>query len=192
MRDDRVQANEEKRNDQSASTARGLVHVYTGDGKGKTTAALGLMFRATGKGLNVYMIQFMKGDIEYGEVAEARNHPNFTLVQFGRPDFVDKDNPAQIDIQYAEDALAHAETVVCDPDWDLVILDEINVALEWKLVPLERLLALIEKKRTATELVLTGRYAHPKIIARAHYVTEMVEVKHPFQQGVLARDGIEH
>jgi len=171
---------------------KGLVQVYTGSGKGKTTAALGLGFRALGKGFKVFMIQFMKGDIEYGELVTARKLSGFKIEQFGRPEFVDRSNPAQIDIELAKQGLKRAKQILEENKYDLLILDEINVALDWKLVDLEEVIELIRKKPSNMELVLTGRYAHPKIIELADLVTNMDEVKHPYHQGILARDGIEH
>lgn len=170
----------------------GLVHVYTGTGKGKTTAALGQGLRALGKGLKVLMIQFMKGDIEYGEITAIRNLDGFSIEQFGRPDFVDRDNPAEIDVEWAQKGLKRAKEILVKNDHDLVILDEINVAIDWKLIELDDVVELIRNKPKNVELILTGRYAHPKIIELADLVTDMHEVKHPFQTGILARDGIEH
>lgn len=170
----------------------GLVHVYTGTGKGKTTAALGLGLRAFGKGFKIHMIQFMKGDIEYGEISAVRNLDGFSIEQFGRPDFVDRDNPAKIDIELARKGMERAKEILAGKKYDLVILDEINVALDWKLIELDDVIELIINRPKKVELILTGRYAHPKIIELADLVTDMQEVKHPYQTGVLARDGIEH
>ena len=170
----------------------GLVQVYTGTGKGKTTAALGLGFRAVGKGFKVFMVQFMKGDIEYGEITAARKLEGFTIEQFGRPDFVDKDNPEAIDIEFAKKALERVKEIFIENKFDVVILDEVNVAIEWHLIALEDVKELIKNKPKNTELILTGRYAHPEIIELADLVTDMQEVKHPFKNGILARDGIEH
>lgn len=176
----------------SSKIAKGLVQVYTGTGKGKTTAALGLALRAVGKGLKVYMIQFMKGDIEYGEIITAKNMENFEIVQIGRPEFVDKNNPAEIDIKLANDALDHAREIISSNNYDIVILDEINVAVDWKLIEVENVIELIKTKPEHVELVLTGRYAPQEIIDIADLVTEMQEIKHPYNDGVEARNGIEH
>lgn len=170
----------------------GLVEIYTGTGKGKTTAALGLGLRAHGKGLKVYMIQFMKGDIEYGEVAAARELDGFEIEQFGRPDFVKKNEPEKIDIDFAKRALERANKILLENQYEIVILDEINVALEWNLIKLDDVINLIKNKPKNIELILTGRYAHPKIIELADLVTDMREIKHPYQQGISAREGIEH
>ncbi len=176
----------------STGLGLGLVQVYTGTGKGKTTAALGLGLRASGKGFKVYMIQFMKGDIEYGEITAVRKLDGFVIEQFGRPDFVDREHPAEIDIEFAKKGLARAEKIIKEKDYDILILDEINVAIDWHLLRLEEIIDLIKKKPKNMELILTGRYAHPKLIELADLVTEMEEIKHPYQQGILARDGIEH
>jgi cob(I)alamin adenosyltransferase len=170
----------------------GLIQVYTGSGKGKTTAALGQGLRALGKGFKVYMIQFMKGDIEYGEITAVRKLDNFIIEQFGRPDFVNRENPEQIDIDFAEKGLERAKKIINENMYDMIILDEINVAIDWKLITLENVIDLIKNKPKNVELILTGRYAHQKIIDLADLVTEMKEIKHPYQQGILARDGIEH
>jgi cob(I)alamin adenosyltransferase len=170
----------------------GLVEVYTGTGKGKTTAALGLGLRSYGKGLKVFMIQFMKGDIDYGEILAVKELDGFIIEQFGRPDFVDRNNPEKIDIEYAHSALARAHEILSNGEYDILILDEINIALEWNLIELEDIIELINSKPKNVELVLTGRYAHPKIIELADLVTDMQEIKHPYKNGVPAREGIEH
>jgi cob(I)alamin adenosyltransferase len=174
------------------SLDKGLIQVYTGDGKGKTTAALGLAMRAAGQGLKVYIVQFMKGWPHYGELTTVGQQPNITIKQFGRPDFVDKENPDPVDVRLAQEALDQAREVVKGGEYDLVILDEVNVALEWKLLRLEDVLSLLEEKPEHVELVLTGRYAHPEVIARADLVTEMREVKHPYQRGLSGRRGIDY
>jgi len=169
-----------------------MIHVYTGNGKGKTTAALGLGLRAAGHGYRVLMIQFMKGQIDYGELLAVKDLDNFDIVQYGRPDFVDKDDPDEIDIKLAGDGLEHAASVIKDGGCDVLILDEINVAIEWKLVTVEEVLVLLTSKPGNMEIVLTGRYAPQSFIDVADTVTEMKEIKHPYQKGVLARKGIEH
>ena len=171
---------------------KGLIQVYTGSGKGKTTAAMGLAMRAAGQGLRVYIVQFMKGWPYYGELSTVGRHPNITLKQFGRPDFVDKEHPEPVDVRMAQDALEHGREIVMSGEYDLVILDEVNVALEWKLIELQDLLSLLEEKPEGVELVLTGRYAHPEVIARADVVTEMKEIKHPYQRGLTSRQGIDY
>lgn len=169
-----------------------LVQVYTGNGKGKTTAALGLALRALGHGMKVYMIQFMKGDKNYGEIISAKKLKNFKIVQFGRKEFVSKKKPAKVDIEFARKALAHANQVIKKGRYDIVILDEINVALDFKLIKLEEVLNLIKTKPSETELILTGRSAPKKLIEIGDLVTEMKALKHPYQKGVLGRKGIEY
>jgi cob(I)alamin adenosyltransferase len=171
---------------------RGYVQVYTGDGKGKTTAALGQAFRASGHDLKVFMILFMKGNIEYGELKTAeRLAPFVELRQMGRETFVSKDNPDPVDIQWATDALALAKKTVEEGKHDVVILDEVNVALDFKLIDLEDVLEIIRLKPEHMELILTGRYAPDEIIQAADLVTEMKLVKHYYDEGVDARVGIE-
>jgi cob(I)alamin adenosyltransferase len=169
---------------------KGFIHVYTGSGKGKTTAALGLGLRAIGAGLKVHMIQFMKGR-SYSEIDAVKNLPNFTISQHGRDEFVNKEKPEKIDIDLAKKGLAHAKDVIKSGKYDVVILDEINVALDFKLISLEDVLNLIEEKPEKLELVLTGRYAHPEIVKLSDIVTEMLEIKHPYQKGVNCRKGID-
>jgi len=124
----------------------GTVQVYTGDGKGKTTAALGLAMRAVGHGLSVYMLQFMKGSSNYGELTSAAKLPGFTIEQSGRDEFVDRKNPAQVDVEMAARGLEKARAIVMSGDYDVVILDEANVALDFGLISLEDVLALIESR----------------------------------------------
>jgi cob(I)alamin adenosyltransferase len=169
----------------------GMVHVYTGDGKGKTTAALGLGLRAAGHGFRVCMIQFMKGNMVYGEQRAVRSLPNFEIRQFGRKQFVDRDRPARVDREWARRGLAFARRALTGGRYDIVILDELNVALDWKLVTLEEVLALVRGKAPRTELVITGRYAHPQVMELADYVTEMREISHPFQEGILCAKGVD-
>jgi len=171
---------------------QGLVQVYTGNGKGKTSAAFGLALRAIGRGLKVYIIQFIKGGFDYGELYTVDRFPNLELKAFGRGRFVTEKPPNEEDVKLSEEALALAEEVVKGGEYDIVILDEINVALNLKLIDLERVLELINNKPKHVELVLTGRYAPKEIIKAANLVTEMKEVKHPFNKGYQARKGIEY
>jgi cob(I)alamin adenosyltransferase len=171
---------------------RGLVQVYTGDGKGKSSAAFGLALRAIGRGLKVYIIQFIKGGFDYGELYIVDKLPNLTLRAFGRGKFVTEKPPAKVDIEFAEEALALAEKVVKSGEYDIVILDEINVALHLKLVEIEKVLEIVKKKPKHVELVLTGRHAPAEIVEAAELVTEMREVKHPYNKGFEARKGIEY
>jgi cob(I)alamin adenosyltransferase len=171
---------------------RGLVQVYTGNGKGKTTAAFGLALRAIGRGLKVYIIQFIKGGFDYGELYIVDKLPNLTLKAFGRGKFVTEKPAGKEDIKLAEEALTLADEVVKSGEYDIVILDEINVALNLKLIKIEKVLELIRNKPKHVELVLTGRYAPNEIIEVADLVTEMREVRHPFNKGYQARKGIEY
>jgi len=139
-----------------------------------------------GKGLKVYIIQFMKGWPHYGEQRTAAHHPNITLKQFGRPDFVDKENPALVDVRMAQEALDHGQQMVMSQEYDLVILDEVNVALEWRLIELQDLLFLRDDKPEGVELILTGRHARSAVIARADLVTEMRDIKHPIREAFSA------
>jgi cob(I)alamin adenosyltransferase len=172
------------------STKKGFIHVYTGNGKGKTTAAIGLGVRAAGAGLKVYMIQFMKGR-RYSELDGLANVPHFTVVQFGRDEFVSKEKPEQVDIELAQKGLLHAREIIKKGDYDLVILDEINVALDYNLLSLQDVLTLLKEKPEPLELVLTGRYVSPEIIKHADLVSEILEIKHPYQKGVTSRKGID-
>jgi cob(I)alamin adenosyltransferase len=172
--------------------SKGMIQVYTGTGKGKTTAALGLAMRALGHDLKVYIIQFMKGNIRYGEVETARQlSPNVVLKQMGRETFVDRKNPDRIDIELAQKAFQLAKEVIGGGKYDIVVLDEINVAVDYGLISLETLLDLLDSKPAHVELILTGRSAKEEVIERADLVTEMVEVKHYYREGTHSRKGIE-
>lgn len=171
---------------------RGLIQVYTGNGKGKTTAALGLAFRAVGRGLKVLMVQFMKGGGPYGEhVAAERLVPDLTIVPTGRPGWVNRENPDPEDVRLAEVALERVRQAMTGGEYDLVILDEVNGAVSFGLLSVDAILGLLAEKPACVELVLTGRNADARIIAAADLVTEMREVKHYYKAGVPARVGIE-
>lgn len=169
---------------------KGYVQVYTGNGKGKTTAALGLALRAAGAGLRVFFGQFVKkGD--YGEVKALEKHAEaVTHEQYGTGHFI-RGQPSTQEIEAAGRGLVRARAVVADGDFDLVILDEANVAVNLGLITVQDLISVIEERHPNTELVLTGRDAKPEVIARADLVTEMREIKHYFGDGVPARVGIE-
>jgi cob(I)alamin adenosyltransferase len=171
----------------------GLVQVYTGNGKGKTTAALGLALRAVGHGLRVIMFQFMKGDIAYGELSSAtRLKPLFTIVPCGRDCFVKRHAPDPEDIRLAKEGLEKAgRALQGEGTYDIVILDEINCAVDFGVLRVEEVLPLIEQRKTGVEVVLTGRGVHPKLLEKADLVTEMLEVKHYYRNGVDGRVGIE-
>ncbi len=165
--------------------------VLTGDGKGKTTSALGQALRALGHGFKVYMIQFMKGR-KYGEVLAAERHlPGLTVEQFGLDSFVKRDNPAPADIELAQEGLERAQEIVASNAYDMVILDEINVALDFKLISLDEVLKLIENKPMGLTLILTGRCAPPEIVEMADMVSEVKEIKHHYASGIKDRAGIE-
>jgi len=168
------------------------VQVYTGNGKGKTTAAFGLALRAIGRGLKVYVIQFIKGGFDYGELYIADKLPNLKLKAFGRGKFVTEKPAEKEDVKLAEEALALAEKVIKSGEYDIVILDEVNVALDLKLIKTEKVVELMKSKPRHVELVLTGRYAPAEIVEIADLVTEMKEIKHPFSKGQQARKGIEY
>lgn len=170
---------------------RGCVQVYTGNGKGKTTAALGLAFRAVGRGLRVCVFQFIKGGGPYGEHLIAEKlAPLFTIIQSGRPGWVNTKDISE-DRRVAQEALVQAKEILTSEAYDLVVLDEINGAVGFGLVDVEQVLDLIASKPERVELVLTGRNAHERVIEAADLVTEMREIKHYYTAGVPARTGIE-
>ncbi len=168
----------------------GYVHVYTGNGKGKTTAAFGLAMRAAGRGMRVCVIQFMKPDAGYGEQISARKL-GIEVHAFGTNRFVNRNNPAKEDVERARNALALAGEKVRSGEYDIVILDEVNVAMDFGLIPVDDVLSILDEVPERTEVILTGRYAPDVIVERADLVTEMREVKHYFRRGVMARKGIE-
>jgi cob(I)alamin adenosyltransferase len=171
---------------------KGLVQVYTGGGKGKTTAAFGQALRAIGQGYRVCIIQFMKGR-KYGECLAAERHlPNLTVHLAGLDSFVMRENPAPLDIELARQGLATAREAIASGAYDMVILDEINVAADFRLIPLADVTDLIKGKPASVDLILTGRYAAPEIIALADTVSEIREVRHHYAAGVKERAGIEY
>jgi cob(I)alamin adenosyltransferase len=171
---------------------RGLTMVYTGDGKGKTTAALGLALRAIGHGFRVYMVQFMKGDAT-GELDAVRHYlsERMTIVQSGSPDFITPGALADRDLALARQGLELARTAAMSGDYDLVILDEANVAMDFGLLPRADVAKLIKERPAWVDLVLTGRSAPREITDLADLVSEVREIKHHYQQGIEAREGIE-
>jgi cob(I)alamin adenosyltransferase len=169
----------------------GLVQVYTGNGKGKTTASLGLAFRASGSGLKVLMVQFLKPSEEYGEQLAVKRFDGFDIVSMG-VDHMTSDVTREEDIRLSKEALNYFSKILESGEYDLVIADEINVAMSWELLTPEEVIEVLEKRKEHTEVVLTGRGAPQKIIDYADLVTEMVLVKHPFDKGICARRGIEY
>ena len=170
----------------------GLIQIYTGDGKGKSTAAFGLALRALGNGLNVAIVQFMKKGGWYGENIMLEQLPNLQLFAFGCDHFIKKGAPDAENIAQCQAALAKTQELIADGQVDLLILDELNNALFFELMTEEEALQLLAAKPPQMELVITGRNAPTSLINAADLVTEMREVKHPYQKGVQARKGIEY
>jgi cob(I)alamin adenosyltransferase len=169
----------------------GLIQVYTGDGKGKTTCALGLALRAVGQGFKVYMVQFLKTD-DTGEVQAARRlAPDFTIESFGIPGFPKLTDPDPETLAAARQAFELARRIILAGEHDLVILDEVNLCLKFGLVPLTEMLEVLRQRPPYVEVVLTGRAAAAELVDLADLVTEMRPVKHYFEAGVKARRGIE-
>jgi len=170
---------------------QGLIQVYTGDGKGKTTCALGLALRAVGQGFKAYIVHFMKGR-DTGEArAAARLAPDLTLRYFGRPGLVNLNAPAREDLDLVREAWNLAREIIASGDYDLVVLDEINLALTYGLIPLQEALEALRRRPAWVEVVLTGRQAPPELVELADLVTEMRPLKHYYTAGVPARRGIE-
>ena len=168
----------------------GYVQVYTGDGKGKTTAALGLVLRAVGQGLRVIVVQFMKSNPNWGEVVSLRKL-GVPVEQCGLDHWVLEGEASAEDVAAASAGFARARALVESGDYDLVVLDELVTAVFFDLVPLDSVLAMVATKPAGVELVMTGRHAPPEIIAAADLATEMRPLKHYSDAGVKARPGIE-
>jgi cob(I)alamin adenosyltransferase len=170
---------------------RGYLQVYTGNGKGKTTAALGLALRAAGAGLRVFIAQFVKG-MHYSELdALERFEPLVTVQQYGRSCFIRRD-PGQADIDAAREGLREVRALLAgESPPDVLILDEASIAVHYGLFGVDELLELIDARPEGVEVVVTGRRAPPELIARADLVTEMREIRHYYATGVEAREGIE-
>lgn len=171
---------------------KGLVEIYTGNGKGKTSAAIGVALRAIGYNQRVHIIYFMKGNGLSGEQMAMARLPGITYSKFGQPEFVDPENITVADKEEAQKAFAAAEETILNGNYDLVILDEINIAVAWKLIGLEAVIDLIKRKPEKLELILTGRYANTELIKLSDLVTEMLDIKHPYSEGILARQGIDY
>ena len=170
----------------------GLVQIFTGNGRGKTTAALGTVLRAIGQGLKVYIVHFMKGTYPYGEQKALVQLPDVTIARFGQLGFVDPNNIKDEEREEAQKALVAGREAMLSEKYDLVVLDEINIAAGWGLIEVDKVIQLIQDKPERVELILTGRCADPRLIEVADLVTEMVEVKHPYKHGVKARCGFEY
>ena len=175
-----------------SSQTKGLVEVFTGSGKGKTSAAMGVVLRALGHDLNICIIFFMKGKFPYGEQKTLAKFPNVKFTVFGSLNFVDPRNVKEEDKKEAARALQAGRDAMLSGKYDLVVLDEVNVAVAWGLIGVEDLIKLIEDKPEQVELILTGRYADPRVVKQADLVTEMVAIKHPFDDGVKARAGFDY
>jgi len=172
---------------------RGLVSVFTGDGKGKTSAAIGIATRAAGHGFKVFIAFFMKGDnYIHGEKASLSSLPNITMKSFGHEGWVDKNNIQPEDKEQAKKGLAAARDAMLNGKYDVIVLDEINIAINFGLIKTDDVIKLIGEKPGNVELILTGRYADAKIIQTADLVTEMLMIKHPYNNGIQARRGIDY
>lgn len=168
----------------------GMIHLYTGDGKGKTTAAFGLALRASGYGMRTYVGQFLKGKL-YGEVKATKPNPLITVEQFGSEECLSKENVTEDDYNRARIGLQKCDIALQSSSYHMVVMDEVCVAIAFGLLDIDVVLNVVLRKPKAVELVLTGRYADKKLIAVANLVTEMQEVKHYYKEGLEARKGIE-
>ena len=169
---------------------KGYIQVYTGNGKGKTTAAIGLSVRAVGAGKKVFFAQFVKGKV-YSEVKAIQNLlPSITIKQYGLEFFIYK-NPTQADIDKARKGFDEVSEIIASGRYDVVVLDEANIAIYYHLFTVEELIDVLKKKPQETEVIITGRYASFELIEFADLVTEMQEIKHYYQKGIEAREGIE-
>ena len=172
----------------------GLTIVYTGKGKGKTTAALGIALRATGYKKKICMIQFIKGSWHYGEMESSKRlEPEFEMVAIGKGfvGIIDDKSPKEDHQEIAKEAIRISNEKIQSGKYDIVILDEINYAVNLNLISLDNVLDLIKSKPENVDLVLTGNYAKEEVIEAADLVTEMKEIKHPFQKGIKAKEGID-
>ena len=172
---------------------KGLIHVYTGEGKGKTSASLGIALRAIGWNRKVCIIQFIKGYCNIGEAFFAKDNPNLTLIQIKESK---SRNVTKKSVTEAKDstiiAVEKAKEILSSKEYDIVILDEINGALFYGLINIDDVKELISNKPIETELILTGRYAHEDILEMADYATEMKCIKHPYEKGIFARESIDY
>ena len=173
-----------------ATDTKRYIQVYTGDGKGKTTAALGLSIRAAGHGLKTYIGQFMKGQ-HYGELTALRDNPCIIIEQYGDIRCIHRDQVTQKHMDQAEQGLVKARDAMLSGQYDIVILDEINVTIWFGLLTVKQVLEFLDKRPESVEIIITGRNAPQELIQYADLVSEIKEVKHYYHQGILARDGIE-
>ena len=176
-------------------TESGLTIVYTGKGKGKTTAALGIALRAVGYDKKICMIQFIKGSWHYGVMTSSKRlEPEFEMVAIGKGfvGIIDDKSPIEEHKRIANEAIKISNNKIQSGNYDIVILDEVNYAINLNLVKLDDILNLIKSKPDSLDLILTGNYAKDEIIELADLVTEMKEIKHPFQQGKKAKKGIDY
>lgn len=169
-----------------------MLQVYTGTGKGKTTAALGVALRASGYGMTTLMLSFLKDDPDYGEARAAGKLPWFTLRQVGRDAFVNFRNPDPIDLQMCRDGWQEAKKAIADHAADIIILDELNIVLATNMLPTQEVVAFLQEHKQSVELITTGRGAPEALLKAADLVTDMQEVKHYFHKGVSSRNGIDH
>ena len=172
--------------------AIGLVQIFTGNGKGKTTAALGTILRATGHGKRIFVVFFMKGEFPYGERTALLRLPNVEVASFGSMDFCNPQAIKPEETAQAKQALAAVREAMLSGRYDIVVMDEVDVAVAFNLITVDDVVALIKDKPAQVELILTGRYADDKLIEMADLVTEMVKIKHPLDRGIKARQGIEY
>ena len=178
-------------------TKRGITQIYTGDGKGKTTAALGQTIRAIGWGLSVCWVQFIKGNPAIGEKKFRDKLPasfkkKFTFKQFHKTKKYAIEKPTNAHRVAASKAWSFAKKIIETGKYDLIILDELNNAIDYNLIDIDRVLTVLKNKPKDLELVITGRDTHPKLVKIADLVTEMKKKKHPFDKGLIARKGIEY
>ena len=172
---------------------KGLVQVYTGNGKGKTTAALGQALRAVGQGFRTKIFQFMKPPDSSGEHFSVNLLADkLEIIPVGRKKWIHQDGPQEKDKELAREGLEMAKKAMCSGEVDLLVLDEIDVAIYFKMISVEEVVRFIDEKPSNVELILTGRNAAPEIIERADLVTEMRLLKHPYEKGITARKGIEY
>ncbi|MBN3038483.1 MAG: cob(I)yrinic acid a,c-diamide adenosyltransferase [Candidatus Omnitrophica bacterium] len=170
-----------------------MIQVYTGSGKGKTTAALGLAFRALGHGKSVFLVQFMKKGTNLGEIKAAGNFKKFKIKQAGRGCWVRKGSPeAYKDRQCAQEGWAYAQKAIASKKYDVVILDELNVAVYFDLLEANEVIKSLKRAPSKVEVVITGRHAHPDILKIADLISEIKERRHYYKKGVVSRKGIEY